>query len=144
MNVLRYFTNTSLSRSTFVQAVEGLLDKSAIHFNKHCTSIDTSGQRNVVHFKDGSTYTTDLVIGADGIRSATRNAVTRDSKSQPVFTNTVAYRGLFSADRLHGVETDLTLRPTNFVSVNKVCFSRNMVTHYLSLFLAYHRISSQD
>ena len=136
MSALRYFINTSFSRSTFVQAVEGLLDKSTIHFNKHCASIDTSGQRNVIHFQDGSTYTTDLVIGADGIRSATRNAVTGDSISRPMFTNVVAYRGLLSTDRLDRIGTDLTLRPTNFVGINKVRFSQNTYSNALLICLS--------
>jgi salicylate hydroxylase len=45
-----------------------------------------------VRFADASTDTADVVIGADGIHSTVRNAVTEPS--HPVFSNTVAYRGL--------------------------------------------------
>lgn len=43
-----------------------------IYLNKCLTDIDDSGDCAVLHFKDGSRAEADLVIGADGVRSAVR------------------------------------------------------------------------
>ena len=53
--------------------------------------------RQVIHFADNSTtYEADLVIGADGINSTTRNAVVSDVRLY--FSNTCACRGLIPLD----------------------------------------------
>lgn len=65
-----------------------------------------------LHFKDGSTAECDVLIGADGIKSAVRNLmfsnlakegkITSEEATQrnPVWSGTVAYRGLISKERL--------------------------------------------
>ncbi|KAJ6598027.1 FAD/NAD(P)-binding domain-containing protein [Mycena sp. CBHHK59/15] len=96
-------------RPTFLAAVLPLVDPSTTHFNKRCTSISTSATgAHVIHFADGTTHETELVIGADGIKSATRNAVVGDRKVLQ-FTNSVA----------DGVKTDLSKRLLCFVGIDK-------------------------
>jgi salicylate hydroxylase len=68
--------------------------------------------RQVIHFADNTTYEADIVIGADGIRSITRNAVVSDGRL--VFSNTYAYRSLIPIDTLKSAglkTTDVQFRP---------------------------------
>ena len=98
------------------------MDPNTTHFNKRCTSISKSSTRSTVHFSDGSTYEADVIIGADGIKSAVRGSVV--AGKHLAFTNTVAYRGLVSAQTLKdaGFKTNASVRPINFVGNDKVCY----------------------
>ncbi|KAK7058581.1 hypothetical protein VNI00_002217 [Paramarasmius palmivorus] len=116
-------------RPAFLDAVVELLDPSMTHFHKRCTGItpsETGG--SIIHFSDGTTHEADVVIGADGIRSATRNFVIgKDTPLPLVFTNTSAYRGLIPNEDLvrAGIKTDLSERPVCFVGkggINIVAF----------------------
>ena len=110
-------------RPAFLDALLTLLpDPHATHFNKRCTSISTSASgAQCIHFADGTTHEADLIIGADGISSTSRNSVVgTDKKLQ--FTNTVAYRGLVPMETLReeAVKADLSRRVYNFVGIYKV------------------------
>lgn len=79
--------------------------------------------RLMLHFSDGSTHETDLVVGADGIRSSIRSAVTgQPSNANLAFSNTIAYRTLVPWNELkkQGMKTDLTLGMTCFAGKGKV------------------------
>lgn len=70
-----------------------------------------SPSRCTLHFTDGTSYEADVVLGADGIKSAVRSAVTGEPSAQQVaFSNTVAYRALVPWKMLKeaGMQTDLT------------------------------------
>ena len=54
-----------------MNAIEGV----PCHFNQLIDSIEQNDDDVKVHFKDGRTEHYDLVIGADGIHSATRRMV---------------------------------------------------------------------
>ncbi|KAK7223395.1 hypothetical protein V2G26_011398, partial [Clonostachys chloroleuca] len=43
-----------------------------LHTNKHCKSLEDQGETVLLTFADGTTTSANLVIGADGIHSATR------------------------------------------------------------------------
>ncbi|KAJ7118762.1 salicylate hydroxylase [Mycena epipterygia] len=109
-------------RPAFLDAVLPLVDPKMTHFNKRCTSISTTASgAHVIHFADGTSYEADLVIGADGIKSTSRNAVVGTEEKVLQFTNTVAYRGLVPMNTLRkdGVKTDLTKRVYGFVGIDK-------------------------
>lgn len=77
----------------------------------------------MVHFADGTTVEADVVLLANGIRGAGREAVTgRDPKEDIVFSNVVCYRGLVPLEEVKaaGVKTELSKRPTCFTGVDKV------------------------
>lgn len=73
-----------------------------------------------MYFADDTTYEADLIIGADGIRSTTRNAVV--SESHLAFSNTYAYRGLIPIDtlKLAGIKTDVQSRLNCWVGLGNV------------------------
>ncbi|KAJ6546993.1 hypothetical protein B0H19DRAFT_1163405 [Mycena capillaripes] len=110
-------------RPAFLAAVLPLLpDASATHFNKRCTSISTTTSgAHCIQFSDGTTHEADLIIGADGIKSISRNAVVGTDKKGLQFTNTVAYRGLVPMDilRQEGVKTALDKRVQCYVGIDK-------------------------
>ncbi|RPD65123.1 FAD/NAD-P-binding domain-containing protein [Lentinus tigrinus ALCF2SS1-6] len=122
----------SMHRAVFLDALVGLVDPRHTHFNKRCTSISelpASPGRLVVHFQDGSTHETDVVLGADGIKSVVRDFVVRASgaavgganEKHVAFSNTAAYRGLIPAALLKaaGFKTQLTDRPACFIGPDK-------------------------
>ena len=65
-----------------------------------------------LHFKDGSSATCDVLVGCDGIKSTVRKQMLTDHVScgggdhalldliEPVWTGTIAYRGLIPVERL--------------------------------------------
>ncbi|KAI0060928.1 FAD/NAD-P-binding domain-containing protein [Artomyces pyxidatus] len=102
------------------------LEDAVTHFNKRCVDITPflgSSSRSTIHFADGSSHITDVVLGADGVKSAVRQFVIGDDTSaNPLsFTNTTAYRGLVETAVLHrvGVPTNMTARPVCWMGQGK-------------------------
>ncbi|KAG9314159.1 hypothetical protein JVU11DRAFT_4945 [Chiua virens] len=110
----------SIHRAAFLDALVELIDPAIARFNKCCTSVSGNGRKQVIHFKDGTTFEADVVIGADGIRSAVRQAVT-EGNNQVLFTRTVVYRALLSWEDIKqaGVTMDLLDRPYCMIGVDK-------------------------
>ncbi|KAI6135499.1 hypothetical protein EV401DRAFT_1901140 [Pisolithus croceorrhizus] len=112
-----------IHRAACLEALAELLDPAAIHFNKRCTYISQgNSSQPVIHFKDGTSFETDVVIGADGIKSAVRQAISGETaRLGAKFTKTVAYRALFQFDDIRRVsmQTDLSCDPHCFVGMDK-------------------------
>jgi len=112
-------------RASFLDALVHFVDPKTTHFNKRCKSVEPSPEnpsRSVIHFVDGTTYEADVVIGADGIKSAVRNAVTGDEHNSVAFSNAVCYRGLIPMEEVKaaGITTNFTAgRPTMFGAAGK-------------------------
>ncbi|VDB84926.1 unnamed protein product [Peniophora sp. CBMAI 1063] len=89
-------------RAAFLDILAGLLpDKVHSHFKKRCTSVlQDADERVRLGFSDGSEHVADLVIGADGIKSAIRAQVFGADGDRLVDTGTVAYRALVPVQRL--------------------------------------------
>jgi salicylate hydroxylase len=113
-------------RPAFLEALIPILDPQTTHFDKRCTSISQSNQgRHILRFADGTTHEADLIVGADGIKSVARGFVVNNADNHLVFSNSVAYRGLVSAEALEfaGVKIDLRQKPICFVGNDKVGIS---------------------
>ncbi|EXA31893.1 hypothetical protein NW761_013775 [Fusarium oxysporum] len=84
----------SLHRAEFLQVlIDTVKERAAatLHTNKQCKSLEDQGETVLLTFADGTTTSVNLVIGADGIHSATRKHYVRDT---PQYGNMVVYRGL--------------------------------------------------
>ncbi|MEM9700843.1 MAG: FAD-dependent monooxygenase [Planctomycetota bacterium] len=81
-----------IHRADLVSALHAALPADSILFGKSCTAVGSVGDQAVVRFADGDEQTADLVIGADGIRSAVR-AVTL-GESEPRYSGYACWRGL--------------------------------------------------
>ncbi|KZV60918.1 FAD/NAD(P)-binding domain-containing protein [Peniophora sp. CONT] len=68
-----------------------------------------------LHFSDGSTSTADVVIGADGIRSAVRaSMLSEDERIEPEWPGVIAYRAMIPSETLesHSIGRDHPVRNT--------------------------------
>jgi salicylate hydroxylase len=73
-------------------------DPSAIHLGASVSRVTETGDGVVVGLADGRTVTGSLLIGADGVHSATRSAVFGQAKAR--FTGCMAWRGVVPMERL--------------------------------------------
>ncbi|KAH9931165.1 FAD/NAD(P)-binding domain-containing protein [Epithele typhae] len=106
-------------RAHFLDALVGHLPAGAAHFGKRLISYARRrDRRTALAFADGSSATCDLLVGCDGIKSTVRKQMLEDSVRaggdrtllelvDPVWSGTVAYRGLIPVEKLrsaHGTE----------------------------------------
>jgi salicylate hydroxylase len=73
-------------------------DPSAIHLGASVSRVTETDDGVVVGLADGRTVTGSLLIGADGVHSATRSAVFGQAKAR--FTGCMAWRGVVPMERL--------------------------------------------
>ncbi|KAF5965624.1 monooxygenase FAD-binding protein [Fusarium coicis] len=89
-------------RSQFLQGMADLLPEGAAKFGKQLASYQDDQQcgKVVLRFDDGSTAETDVLLGCDGIHSATRRVMlgADHPASTPGFSNTVVYRTMVPID----------------------------------------------
>ncbi len=81
-----------MHRADFVGFLSEALPKGVVRTGHRCTGFEQDENSARVSCADGTMAQADIVIGADGIHSELRPFVF--PPSHPVFSNTVAYRGL--------------------------------------------------
>ena len=89
-----YYT---VHRADLHQGLMSLLPHGTVHLGWHCVGVEERPDEAVLRFDDGSTVVADVVIGADGIRSAVRELLVTDA---PRFSGESIYRGLVPAERV--------------------------------------------
>ncbi|KAJ6477006.1 FAD/NAD-binding domain-containing protein [Mycena sanguinolenta] len=98
-----------LHRPTFLEILQTKLSTDCkIHTSKRLAKYTTSGKGSEVHlvFADGSIATADILVGADGVHSATRASMFAsmgdgyEQYIQSTFSGTIAYRGSFPKAKL--------------------------------------------
>lgn len=74
------------------------LPPGAVSTGRRCVGFHQDADRAVVEFADGESAEADLVVAADGIHSVLQRHVVEPS--DPVFSGSIAYRGVIPADRV--------------------------------------------
>ncbi|KAL6310424.1 FAD/NAD-P-binding domain-containing protein [Sparassis latifolia] len=99
-------------RAHFLDALVDRLPNGVAHFGKRLRSYSHGSSQDsvVLHFADDSSAECDLLVGCDGIKSVVRQKVLEEISlpphfaavglNEPVWTGTIAYRGLIPVDRL--------------------------------------------
>lgn len=87
-----------VQRSDLHAQLRSALSADTIRLGMRCTHVESTPDRAIIRFADGSRAESDVVIGADGIHSTVRNCLFGESK--PRFTGVICWRGQVAADRL--------------------------------------------
>src|SRR4051794_20209951 len=87
-----------MHRADFVTFLSEALPKGVVHTGHRCTGLDQDADTARVSFENGVTAEGDVVIGCDGIHSALRPFAVPPSR--PVFSGSLAYRGLVPHARI--------------------------------------------
>jgi len=93
-----------MHRADLVEMLAAALPPGTVHTGHRATGFDQDGKLARVSFSNGASAEGDVVIGADGIHSELRPHVF--AASQPVFSGSVAYRGLVPHERVPDWPTD--------------------------------------
>ena len=101
-------TTHFVHRGDFIDALLGVLAPGMLQLGHTAERIEDHGEGATVTFTNGRQVSADLVIGADGIRSAVR--AQRFSDQQPVFAGEHAYRTVIPIGASAGMVDDGKLR----------------------------------
>jgi salicylate hydroxylase len=87
-----------MHRADLVEMLANALPAGTVHTGRRCTGFDQDDNMCRLSFANGASVEAEIVIAADGIHSELRPYVF--ASSQPVFSGSVAYRGLVAHDRI--------------------------------------------
>jgi len=87
-----------MHRADLVEMLAGALPAGTVHTGHRCSGFEQDETKTRLSFANGASTEADIVIAADGIHSELRPYVF--ASSQPVFSGSVAYRGLVSRERV--------------------------------------------
>jgi salicylate hydroxylase len=87
-----------MHRADLVAILADALPAEVVHTRHRCTAFEQDGKVARVSFSNGRIVAADVVIAADGIHSELRPYVF--PPSHPVFSGSVAYRGVLAHDRV--------------------------------------------
>ncbi len=93
-----------MHRADLVEMLAYALPAGTVHTGHRCTGFDQDDSIARVSFANGASIESEIVIAADGIHSELRPYVF--ASSQPMFSGSVAYRGLVSHERVPHWPTD--------------------------------------
>jgi salicylate hydroxylase len=93
-----------MHRADFVSFLSQALPAGVVHTGHRCIGFSQDRDQAHVTFSNGTVATADIIVGADGIHSELRPFVF--PPSQPVFSGTVAYRGLVPREKVPDWPTD--------------------------------------
>jgi salicylate hydroxylase len=96
-----------MHRADLVEFLARALPANVVHTGHRCTAFEQIGNKARVSFDNGAGVEGDLVVAADGIHSELRQYVVPPSR--PVFSGSVAYRGLVPHERISHWSTDAWL-----------------------------------
>lgn len=82
----------TIHRADLLKAMESQIPADALHLGKSVSGVVNDGGQTAIEFADGTAEEVDVIIGADGIHSAVRNALF--GKDDPKFSGIVSYRSV--------------------------------------------------
>jgi salicylate hydroxylase len=100
------FPHYQIHRADLLSVLNDALPAERVHLAHRLADLVDRGDAVEVEFANGARATFDLVVGADGIHSATRTILF--GPQHPRFTGCVAYRGLVPAERLRDLGLEVT------------------------------------
>jgi len=83
-------------RADLLEAISAAVPDGAVRLGRRCVKIDGQDGQAVLTFADGEVVEADVVIGADGIHSLVRAAVT-ETPVPPAYSGSCAFRALVPA-----------------------------------------------
>jgi salicylate hydroxylase len=83
-------------RADLLDAVRRAVPAASVRLGKRCVALSQDGPRHTLRFADGASAEADVVIGADGIHSMVRVALTEPVP--PAYSGLCAFRALVPAD----------------------------------------------
>lgn len=92
----------TIHRADLLTSLQNRLLQEAIHLGMPVADVQTTDQGATVIFANGEKRAFDLVVGADGIHSAVREALW--GKDDPRFTGIVSYRAVFPLEKADGLK----------------------------------------
>src|SRR3981189_3430224 len=101
-----------MHRADLVEMLANALPAGTVHTGHRCTGFDQDNSMGRMSFAHGASAEAEIVIAADGIHSELRRYIF--ASSPPVFSGSVAYRGLVPHERIPHWPTDrwqMWLRP---------------------------------
>src|SRR5262245_42868240 len=96
-----------MHRADLVALLADALPAGVVYAGHRCTAFEQDGDAARISFSDGKTVAADVVIAADGIHSELRPYVFPPSR--PVFSGSVAYRGVLAHEQISDWPTDVWL-----------------------------------
>jgi salicylate hydroxylase len=93
-----------MHRADLVEMLADALPAGTVHAGHRCTGFSQDANIAKLSFANGASVEADIVIAADGIHSELRPYV--HASSEPVFSGSVAYRGLVRHERVPDWPTD--------------------------------------
>jgi salicylate hydroxylase len=93
-----------MHRADLVEMLANALPSGTVHTGHRCTGFEQGGDMARVSFANGMYAEAEIIIAADGIHSELRPYVF--AMSRPVFSGSVAYRGLVPHERVPHWPTD--------------------------------------
>ncbi|QJQ97899.1 salicylate 1-monooxygenase [Halomonas sp. PGE1] len=115
---------SSVHRADFLDAIVAQLPAGIAHFGKRCVEVTQQGDSATAHFADGTSFTADILIGFDGIKSVVRaNVLPAETFGEiaPFWSGTYAYRGMIPTAQLEealearGADRRLALVPQMYL-----------------------------
>jgi salicylate hydroxylase len=79
-------------RADLLDALRLAVPESAVRLGQRCAGVSITGPRPVVRFADGQETEADMVVGADGVHSVIRGAIT--APAPPAYSGLCAFRAL--------------------------------------------------
>jgi salicylate hydroxylase len=87
----------TVHRADLLSAIGSAVPAGAVRLGKRCAGVSVRGDCALLAFTDGTCAEADVVIGADGVHSAVRGAVTDPSPAR--YSGLCAFRAIVPADR---------------------------------------------